>query len=450
MTSSSAPALSYHRLDGALFDQIASGGGGAVALASLRDAEYSRRVVLARAIVDHSDEWGGTVSARAREAWSLLGAAHRRAPTVVQEVLTYPSVGPAHLWALNQLMGEGPAVEPSLSVEALTKVAATAAIRTGLCTTVELRIRGGGLLLPSLGRARFPTVAHEEPALVCISPAGVTVEAGGSTVRIPTPHCGEQDDGRWLGLRALIGPDRGSVVLLDDLDPYAFPSGDHPGRLSTAQWRRWRRAFENAWDLLQCAHPEPAAEVSAAFRAIVPISAPNDRNISSSSDETFGCSVLSAPRSPLDLALALVHELQHNKLTAITHLFDLIAQEPGELFYAPWREDPRPLCGLLHGVYAHMGVAQFWYRQRRIPAGRAATWRAVVEFARWREAAREANGTLLASGCLTSPGRRFAERMGEVLDELAQEPVPRAAAMRAAELSACHRGRWASTASACH
>ncbi|MFC6481384.1 HEXXH motif-containing putative peptide modification protein [Streptomyces goshikiensis] len=31
-------------------------------------------------------------------------------------------------------------------------------------------------------------------------------------------------------------------------------------------------------------------------------------------------------------------------------------------FWAPWRSDPRPLEGLLHGAYAHLALAGYWQR----------------------------------------------------------------------------------------
>ncbi|MFD9720721.1 HEXXH motif domain-containing protein [Streptomyces sp. NPDC059076] len=441
------PAPPHHRLDGAVFHEIASGNGGPRALSLLRNAEYSRRVVLARAVVEQAELRGGTLAAQARDAWSLLGAAHRRAPAVVHEVLTYPSVGPAQLWALNQLMTDRSTAGPPPSLDALTAVAAAAAVRTGLPAAVRLTVHSGGLLLPSLGRARFPLASDGEPALVSTTSGSPTVQCGATMVRIPrerSDHALSHEDAGtpWLALRALLAPADGPALLLDDLDPHLLPGGGHPGRLTACQWQRWRCVFEEAWQLLHTVHPEQAVEARSAYRAIVPTGAPTDRNISSSSDEAFGCSVLSVPRSPLDLALALVHELQHNKLSALTHLVDLVVRESGVLFYAPWREDPRPPGGLLHGVYAHMGVAQFWRRQRRASLDRATAWRAVVEFARWRDAAKEANETLLAGGCLTEAGRRFAEQMRSTLAELAREPVPRAAMARAKELGDEHRDRW--------
>lgn len=32
-------------------------------------------------------------------------------------------------------------------------------------------------------------------------------------------------------------------------------------------------------------------------------------------------------------------------------------------YYAPWREDPRPISGLLQRTYAFLEVSAFWQRQ---------------------------------------------------------------------------------------
>jgi hypothetical protein len=42
-------------------------------------------------------------------------------------------------------------------------------------------------------------------------------------------------------------------------------------------------------------------------------------------------------------------------------------------FYAPWRDDPRPLNGVLHGIYAFTSVVEFWCaRRRQVPEDQAA------------------------------------------------------------------------------
>jgi HEXXH motif-containing protein len=133
------------------------------------------------------------------------------------------------------------------------------------------------------------------------------------------------------------------------------------------------------------------------------------------------------------VAVTLAHELQHTKLVALMDLFPLLRPDPAERFYAPWRDDPRPLAGLLHGTYAHLGVAGFWRRERDHDEG------GHVEFARWRAAALDATATMLGSGRLTEIGRDFVTGMAEVLAGWADEPVPATALERARALADEHR-----------
>ena len=56
--------------------------------------------------------------------------------------------------------------------------------------------------------------------------------------------------------------------------------------------------------------------------------------------------------------MTLTHELQHTKLNAVMYLFELLEPVAGERFYAPWRDDPRPLGGFLQGIYAFFGIAE--------------------------------------------------------------------------------------------
>ncbi|MFJ7420349.1 HEXXH motif domain-containing protein [Streptomyces uncialis] len=431
-------------MSGALFDRIASGEGGREAAVLLRRAEYSRRLMLVREVVARARDHSAPVAAAALTAWSLLSRVHGTAPDVAREVLTYPSVGPAQLRSLSVLVGATDAVP---CADPLLATAVAGALRANLPVTVTLPVRHGRVLLPSLGAALFDGVPDGEPATVRVGPGGASVTAAGQRVRIP-PDTGRPGPDPvsgtgWLGLRPLLTAPGRTPLLLDDIDPDAFPAAPGTGRLPAARWAHWRRTFADARRLLRAAHPGPLAETEATFRAVVPVLAPPGRDAAGSSDETFGCTGLSTPRDARDLALALVHELQHNKLAAVTHLFDLTSERPGEYFYAPWREDPRPLGGLLHGVYAHLGVALFWHRQsgaERTADGRRLAW---VEFARWRDASREACGTLLASGRLAPVGARFAMGMADALDELGARSVPPVAAARAAALSRAHRGRWA-------
>jgi len=248
---------------------------------------------------------------------------------------------------------------------------------------------------------------------------------------------------RWHGPHLLTTLDGGAPLLLDTLDPPCFPhSAPHPEGLGPAEVRRWAAQAEDACRLLRADHPEAYAELAAGPHLLVPLTRPGHGNRSGSSAETFGCMALSPPTSATGLAVTLTHEMQHNKLAALLHLFDLFEPSGPERFYAPWRPDPRPLPGLLHGAYAHLGVARFWERRRETEPDPALRATAHAQFARWRLAAHEATTVTLSSGRLTPLGHRFAQHMLTTLDTLCGLPVPAPALRHAESAARAHRTAW--------
>src|SRR5439155_712752 len=106
--------------------------------------------------------------------------------------------------------------------------------------------------------------------------------------------------------------------------------------------------------------------------------------------------------------------------------------------YAPWRHDARPITGLLHGTYAHLGVADFWRRQRHVSGGEAAH----AEFVRWRDAAADTARVIRGTSALTPIGHRFLDGMLRTLDALRAEPAPDEAAEIANRAAEEHRRRY--------
>jgi HEXXH motif-containing protein len=196
---------------------------------------------------------------------------------------------------------------------------------------------------------------------------------------------------------------------------------------------RWRERITEGWRLLARRHSAAAREFAAAVTVLTPLRSAEGGTSSATLADAFGCVFLSLGPDARSVAVTLAHELQHTKLVALMDLFPLLRPDPGERFYAPWRDDPRPLAGLLHGTYAHLGVAGFWRRERlHDPSGH-------VEFARWRTAALDATATMLDSGRLTATGRALVTGMAGVLAGWAAEPVPPAALERARALADEHR-----------
>jgi hypothetical protein len=103
------------------------------------------------------------------------------------------------------------------------------------------------------------------------------------------------------------------------------------------------------------------------------------------------------------MAETLLHELQHSKLNALLDLVPLQRSAKDRLCYAPWRRDPRPLSGLLHGFYAFVGVTEYWYRRWRSHQDRLAAF----HFLHHQEQVWAALHALGPTPELTEAGARF-------------------------------------------
>jgi HEXXH motif-containing protein len=347
----------------------------------------------------------------------------------------------ARAWATHTLRAlcDGPPRSGAVP-GALAALAAAALVGARAPGTIETFARDGLAMLPGIGG-----ISADGVVLVRSTPDGV--RATGEGVRIDIPVDPGGDAPGWRGLRVLSATAAGVPVrfVLDDLDPYRMPGASLRGRLSPAEVAAWRSYLSRAWELLVRRHADAAAEIREVTTTLTPLATrPADVATrcqqSASSQETFGCTALSSPADVPTLAVTLVHEVQHAKLAALMEITPLTRPDDGRRYYAPWRDDPRPLGGLLHGAYAHMMVSRFWRTERRYATGAAAI-RAHAAFARWRAAALEVAGILLDSRRLTRAGEVFVTAMMGPLTEWNAEPVPGEAMWRARRDAEHHRLR---------
>jgi hypothetical protein len=274
-------------------------------------------------------------------------------------------------------------------------------------------------------------------------------------------------------------------VRLEDTDPLRARLGLTPFRqLTDDEAAEWQTRLTAAWRILVTRHRDAAETMAAVLSVLVPL-APTSAGvgISATSPDAYGAVAISPPADARSLAVGLLHETQHSVLNAVRTLFDLVAG-PATPQYSPWRDDPRPPFGILHGAYAYQAVTRFWRTecalhstQPRAEQPRAEQPRAeqpaeqpggeqpaeqpggeqagdhargdgpdgrlaAFEFARWRAAVVAAADGLLAGGGLTAAGERF---VGAMRDEVARwlgDPVEPEVARLAAGANAEHRARW--------
>ncbi|TCC00523.1 HEXXH motif domain-containing protein [Micromonospora zingiberis] len=424
-----------HRLPRSVLDELAAGRGGADAVARLRAAQHSKSVLLVRSIVLLLRERGHPDRAAVEAAYRLLAGMR---PDQRATALGHP---PVAAWAFGTaaLLGGADAAQayPGL----LAAVAATAAVRAGTDADLDVPLATGAngrLDLPGLGTATLPVSTTR--ARIRVTGGGAWAYGAGERVAIGAGST----DPRWQPMLRLEFAHHGlRLSLLLDTRTWRHVPGIGAGhRIGGGLTGPWRSRLDGAWRVLVEDHRPVAEEISGAMRALVPVPSPRAGSRSGTFHHAFGSVAMSLPPDARSAAVVLAHEIQHAKLAALNDMFALLEPGPPELFYAPWRTDPRPLDGLLHGVYAHLGVAGFWRRQARVTVAGAARYRAEVEFARWTRAAGDTVRVLAAQRRLTPVGRHLVDGMAGVLARWATEPVTSRAAERARQLLDGHRNRW--------
>ncbi len=311
----------------------------------------------------------------ARAGWDVLVGLESRAPEATRRVLAHPYI---RVWAVLCVRGEAPA-------RYLANIAAAAAVRARVEVELEVHVHGGAVYLPTV--ATFGPVQGDTATLTA-APDGVLIN--GREV-VPRPARTMQSGG--------------FEILLEDSDPYRdchqWPAAPP---LSDVQAVVWQTAFDAAWRLIEREYPRYAEGIRAGLSTVTVLApAPSGREASSTARQAFGAVAAALPDDPATLALLLMHEFQHVKLGGVLDLFDLYDESDQRLFPAPWRDDPRPLEGLLQGTYAHLAVTDFWRVYE--PDGE--------RFLRWGRHTARAIEVLAESGSLTPLGYRFVARMRE-------------------------------------
>ncbi|WP_241518672.1 HEXXH motif domain-containing protein [Streptomyces sp. CB03238] len=390
----------------------------------------------------------------AQRAWDLLAAAQRYAPDPVEELLLLPDTG---LW-LNRLLARlgacgrdaGPLWADTGHLHTL---AAVAAARAGLDFSFPVPAHHGTVWLPTLGLARLPT-AHRQGCAwdtAEVRASGGRVTLTGRYGRLHLPSRPERSAPGWLPVRrAALAPGAARHVIVDDLGTHRIaplPYGAAE-RLTPTAYDTWSGLLREAYAVLADVDPPTAQAAAVLLRSVQPMPAHEPFRVRSvTSGHGVGGLASSLPDSVALCAATLVHELQHSKLSALMHLCPLYQPEKaGRLYYGPWRDDPRPLGGMLQGAYAFHAVARFWqaYATRRSgePGGAIARF----EYVLWLGQLERVVPELAADPALTAAGRSaLQDLLGAVRrrgdgygDRCGDGPEERLARRMAAD----HRASW--------
>ncbi|SDR27992.1 FxsB family cyclophane-forming radical SAM/SPASM peptide maturase [Thermostaphylospora chromogena] len=370
---------------------LARGFGDADDIARLAEAQES----ISRGLIGRAADLGGSA-----EAWDLLVTLDQRHRDAVRRVLTHPYI---RAWAVNAV---------DAHPRYLGNIAVAAAAHAGVEAEAPVEVIDGAVHLPTLG----------------------TLRVGPDIDRLRVRGGEPVTEGEWRPLRRLTAGD--FSVVLEDADPFRDCYGLPPApSLPDDEVARWQRAFDDAWKLIESDFSRYAPALRAGLSVVMPLEpAASGKDISAAARHAFGAVAIALPADPAVLALLLLHEFQHVKMGAVLDILDLYDESDERLFYAPWRNDLRPLEGLLQGAYAHIAVTDFWRVRRYVDPERGD-----VQFARWRSDTAAAVETLAESGSMTQIGKIFVAGMRETITPWLAEPVPPEAVAIAARQAREHR-----------
>lgn len=134
--------------------------------------------------------------------------------------------------------------------------------------------------------------------------------------------------------------------------------------------RRGRALVDEALDLVEAWRPAVARELRLICSAVQFVRDPEahpDKIVSFSDDSVPGALYVSIVQSEglidaFDLADSLIHEYRHQKLYLFERRHPTTFQ--GALVVSPWREDLRPVSGLLHAAFVFVELGRFWEHVR--------------------------------------------------------------------------------------
>lgn len=297
-----------------------------------------------------------------------------------------------------------------------------------LANLLDLAARAGGDgvsgEVPLAALPRFSTLFASRSILVRPAPADATdrLALDGETLGVTGPrgwqHIHEVDrreppTERWarvpLAVVAGFTIDTNDITVpaasVQQLEPI-------PGQMEvlSASWRLFGRPALVSF----------ARDISAVTTWLVPGPA-STVVYGSTSPWMTGRMVASLDHPAVDVGEVLVHENEHSKLAMLLDLThacgEALLDEPHDPIPSPWRPEPRPAEGLLHGIVASTAVAEYWNAVRvgapdLEPVAVAQTWLRA-------EQVRRAHAALHEAGALTQLGTRLVEPMVERADAAA-------------------------------
>lgn len=128
------------------------------------------------------------------------------------------------------------------------------------------------------------------------------------------------------------------------------------------EYDKWENYFIQALEIVKSINPNIFQKLNSLVQNILVIKSSEGTHGSMSPKCLIGTIYLPDVEDSIIIAECLVHECLHQYLYRIEFAGSLFFDNDGleELYYSPWKDNPRPLIMLLHGAFVFTGVVMFY------------------------------------------------------------------------------------------
>ncbi|MFN5930065.1 MAG: aKG-HExxH-type peptide beta-hydroxylase, partial [Sphingobacteriales bacterium] len=127
---------------------------------------------------------------------------------------------------------------------------------------------------------------------------------------------------------------------------------------------QWEINFSKSIELIEKINPELITCINLLVENILVVYSQDNSHGSMSPKNIIGTVYLPDIEDFTLLAECLIHEALHQYLYRLEHCASLFVENEGikEIYYSPWKDEPRPLIMVLHGAFVFTGVILYYHQ----------------------------------------------------------------------------------------
>jgi hypothetical protein len=151
-------------------------------------------------------------------------------------------------------------------------------------------------------------------------------------------------------------------IPLNLVDKLELKYGNYKIFNNISSYEAWDSSFIKALEIVRSVNLQLLYDINPLVKNISVIESQGESHGSMSPKSIMGSVFLPEIDDSTLIAECFIHECLHQYLYRLEHVSNLFENTDGidELYYSPWKDEPRPLIMVLHGAFVFTGVIMFY------------------------------------------------------------------------------------------